>query len=123
MTYEEKMTEDQRDLKARQDAEKLLAGWREAAGAGKIPGDESEEGTGRGILCIDTRRVYDVQVAFGGPTAYLRITTTDDGDVLGAEYITSEPDYANRRGGASRVVLRLGEAVEVGELLGLGGNS
>jgi hypothetical protein len=119
VTYEEKMTENQRDLKARQDAENLLAGWREAAGAGKNPGDESEEGTGRGILCIDTRRVYDVQVAFGGPTAYLRITTTDDGDVLGAEYITSEPDYANRRGGVSRVLLGIDEAEEVAELLGV----
>jgi hypothetical protein len=113
------MTEQDRKADAAARLRDTLDGWREAAQGGVIPGNEAEEGCGRGILSVEERRCTDVLLTYGGPTAYLRFI--HDGEhVTEAAYLTTEPNVRGSEG-IVEVPLLTDEAREVFELLGLGG--
>jgi hypothetical protein len=114
------MNDQEQFLEACEEWAKTFGGWRDAARAGLNPGDESQEGSGRGILSVDKSTRQRVWLTFGGPTAYLDVFTDEQGEVISAEYFTTYPGYADpgQRGGQT-VRLTVEGAEEVADLLAI----
>jgi hypothetical protein len=112
------MNDQEQFTEACQEWAKTFDGWRAADRAGIAPGDEHEEGCGRGILSIDKSTRHRVWLTFGGPSAFLDVFTDEAGEVTSAEYFTTYPGYADpgQRGGQT-VRLTPEGAEEVAELL------